>query len=258
MGQLCGMSAYFMRYFDPVKVLQVIEEQHTTVFVGVPVMYKSFFEVGFEDYDLSSMRFWASSTDAMPQEYIDRVRRQGAAWRLGPLKTGPIFAEAYGMVELSAIATMKLYLPGLRWPPGCVGYPIFPIRTKVVGESGWKLPADKVGELLVTGPGVMKGYWNDPRETARVMDGKWLHTGDMACKDRWGRIYYVDRKKDVIKCGGTRYFRWRWSRRSSTIPPYGRRWWWGCPIPPRVRPRWQSSACGKTWLRARRSRRTSS
>jgi long-chain acyl-CoA synthetase len=132
MGQITGMSAYFMRYFNPVKVLQAIEEHRATVFVGVPVMYKSLFDVGFEDYDLSSMRFWASSADAMPQEYIDRVRRQGAAWHLGPLKTGPIFAEAYGMVELSAIATLKLYFPGLHWPPGCVGFPIYPVRAKVV------------------------------------------------------------------------------------------------------------------------------
>jgi acyl-CoA synthetase (AMP-forming)/AMP-acid ligase II len=60
--------------------------------------------------------------------------------------------------------------------------------------------------LLVTGPGVMKGYWNNPQETQRVMDGKWLNTGDIACKDRWGRVYFVDRKKDVIKCGGYSVF----------------------------------------------------
>jgi long-chain acyl-CoA synthetase len=206
MGQITGMSAYFMRYFNPVKVLQAIEEHRATVFVGVPVMYKSFFDVGFEGYDLSSMRFWASSADAMPQEYIERVRRQGSAWHLGPFKTGPVFAEAYGMVELSAIATLKLYFPGLHWPPGCVGFPIYPVRARVVDESGGKLPAGEAGELLVTGPGVMKGYWNNPQETERVMDGKWLHTGDIACKDRWGRVYFVDRAKDVIKCGGYSVF----------------------------------------------------
>ncbi len=206
MGMVAGMRAYFLKHFDPVRVLRVIQEKRATVFVGVPVMYKALFAAGMEDYDLSSMRFWASSADAMPPEYIERIRKIGSAWKLGPLRTGPVFAEAYGMVELSAIATLKLYLPGLRWPRGCVGYPIFPIRARVADEKGERLPAGEVGELLVSGPGVMKEYWNNPEETAAAKKGKWLHTGDMAYKDRWGRVFFVDRKKDVIKCGGYSVF----------------------------------------------------
>ena len=205
-GMFTGMRAHFLKHFDPVRVLQVMQEKRATVFVGVPVMYQALFAAGLEQYDLSSMRFWASSADAMPPEYIERVRRIGSAWKLGPLKTGPVFAEAYGMVELSAIATLKLYLPGLTWPRGCVGFPIFPIRVRVADERGEKLPPGEVGELLVTGPGVMKEYWNNPEETAAVKQAGWLRTGDMAYKDRWGRVFFVDRKKDVVKCGGYSVF----------------------------------------------------
>lgn len=206
MGLVAGMKGYMMRHFDPVKVLRAIEEHRATVFVGVPVMYQSLFETGVDGYDLSSMRIWGSSADAMPQEYIDRAREIGSLFELGPLRAKSVFAEAYGMVELSAIVSLKLALPGLKWPRGCVGIPIFPIRARVVDEDGRKLPPGEVGELLVTGPGVMKGYWNNPEETARAMDGKWFHTGDVASKDRWGRIFFVDRKKDVIKCGGYSVF----------------------------------------------------
>jgi long-chain acyl-CoA synthetase len=206
MGMIAGMKGYIMRHFDPVKVLEAIERYQATVFVGVPVMYQSIFETGVENYDLSSMRFWASSADAMPQEYIDRARELGSLFSLGPFKAKSIFAEAYGMVELSAIVSLKVAMPGLKWPRGCVGVPIFPIRAKVVDESGSPLSAGEVGELVVSGPGVMKGYWNKPEETRATIDGRWLHTGDMARKDKWGRIYFVDRKKDVIKCGGYSVF----------------------------------------------------
>jgi len=206
MGLVAGMKGYMMKHFDPVKVLKAIEEFKATVFVGVPVMYQSLFESGVEDYDLSSMRFWASSADAMPQEYIDRARELGSSFRLGPFRASSIFAEAYGMVELSAIVSLKLAVTGLHWPKGCVGIPIFPIRARVVDDAGEALPHGEVGELLVSGPGVMKGYWNNPEETSQAIEGAWLHTGDMARKDRWGRIFFVDRKKDVIKCGGYSVF----------------------------------------------------
>jgi len=205
-GMVAGMKGYMMKHFDPVKVLQAIERFKASVFVGVPVMYQSLFESNVEDYDLSTMRLWGSSADAMPQEYIDRARDEGAFLRLGPLSTRSVFAEAYGMVELSAIATLKMALPGVKWPRGCVGMPIFPIRVKVVDEGGSKLSKGEVGELLVTGPGVMKGYWNNPEETDKTLEGNWLHTGDMAWKDSWGRVFFVDRKKDVIKCGGYSVF----------------------------------------------------
>jgi len=206
MGLVAGMKAYIMKHFDPVKVLRAIERYRATVFVGVPVMYQALFEADNGEYDLSSMRIWCSSADAMPQEYIDLARDKGAFLRLGPWQNKAMFAEAYGMVELSAIATLKIAMPGVKWPRGCVGVPVYPIRARVVDENGNRLPNGEVGELVITGPGVMKGYWNNPEETARAMEGKWFRTGDMAWRDGWGRIYFVDRKKDVIKCGGYSVF----------------------------------------------------
>jgi long-chain acyl-CoA synthetase len=73
-------------------------------------------------------------------------------------------------------------------------------------EEGNILPRGKVGEIVVRGPNVMKGYWNDEKATAEAFKFGWFHTGDMGYRDRLGFIYFVDREKDVIKVGGYTVF----------------------------------------------------
>ncbi len=206
LGTAAGTKAYVMRYFDPHKVLEVMEKYKATIFVGVPAMYSFILGSNPEKYDISHMRLWGSSADAMSPDHIEKLKQYGAFLRLGPFKTKPLFAEAYGMVELSAMCTLKPALPWIKFPPGCVGWPVPPIRTRVVGENGNRLKRGEVGELVVKGPTVMAGYWNNPEETRECFIGEWFRTGDMAKKDRWGRIHFVDRKKDVIKSGGYSIF----------------------------------------------------
>lgn len=206
-GIVAGIPGYFMRFFHPERVLEAIEKFQATHFVGVPAMYAMLLQYDLEKYDLSSMKFWSSAADAMPQEHIARFSKLGAFLRLGPIRTRSVFAEAYGMVELSGMASLKLALPGIRYPRGSVGFPVWPTKIRIMDDRGRKVRWGKTGELAVKGPGVSPGYWNNPEATRAALtpDG-YLRTGDMARRGWSGLLYFVDRKKDVIKVGGYSVF----------------------------------------------------
>ncbi len=95
---------------------------------------------------------------------------------------------------------------GLKFPRGCVGWPLPPVRVRIIDEDGRKVPAGEVGEVAVAGPGITKGYWNNPEATAELIQDGWLRTGDVGRKDKFGRLFFVDRVKDVIKVGGYSVF----------------------------------------------------
>jgi acyl-CoA synthetase (AMP-forming)/AMP-acid ligase II len=204
-GMSAGLTSIFMRSFNPNKILTAIEDRKVTIFVGAPAMYAMMLEAGLDSHDISSVRIWGSSSDAMPDE-ISREFSSRGRLKVGPFDVDSIFLDAYGMVELSSLACPKMPLPGLKFPPKCVGFPMPPIRMRVLDEDGGKLAAGEVGELAVKGPCVTLGYWAKPEETAEQMSGGWFRTGDMARKDRIGRVYFVDRKKDVVKSGGYSVF----------------------------------------------------
>jgi long-chain acyl-CoA synthetase len=115
--------------------------------------------------------------------------------------TGCTLAEAYGLTETSpAVCINPLNIPDYN---GSIGLPVPSTDVQIWSEEGVPLPVGEVGELCVHGPQVMKGYWNQPEETAKVLtaDG-WLHTGDIARMDEKGYFYIVDRKKDMILVSG--------------------------------------------------------
>jgi long-chain acyl-CoA synthetase len=109
--------------------------------------------------------------------------------------------EAYGLTETSPAACMNpLDLPEYN---ASIGLPISSTEVSVQDDNGNELPIGETGELCVRGPQVMKGYWNRPEETAKVLtDSGWLHTGDIARMDDKGYVYIVDRKKDMILVSG--------------------------------------------------------
>ena len=205
-GACVGLQAYYMRHFEPRAVLEVMQREKIGLFVGVPAMYAMMLAEGIDKYDLSSMKMFGSAADAMPEEYAEAFRAKGTLFRLGPLRAKAFFTEVYGMVELAGIATLKIAIMGIRYPRGCVGWPLPPVRVRILDEDGRKLPAGEVGEVAVYGPGVTKGYWGNPEATAELIKDGWLRTGDVGRKDRLGRLYFVDRVKDVIKCGGYSVF----------------------------------------------------
>ncbi len=192
---LIGSPGYFMKYFHPVKTLELIQDLGVTVFVGVPAMYSMLLHSRPGDYDLSSVRLWASGADAMPVEQIKRF-----------MEFGGMFFEAYGQVETSPITSIKLSTRWKSFEHGCVGVPVPPVRTRVWDEECKPVPRGEAGELVVRGPNITKGYWDDSEKNEEAFRGGWFHTGDMARKGKYGLLYFVDRKKDVVKAGGYSVF----------------------------------------------------
>jgi len=205
-----GVPVYSLPRFKAEQVLDAIERRRSTVFVGVPAMYRMLLEAGAERRDLSSIRVWGSGADVMPVELARRFQRLGAActlpgvgWSIGDAA----FVEGYGMVETGGAVAAKLSPPGLAlnlpFVGDILGVPIPGYRLKVVGPDGEEVRVGQVGELVVRGPGVLAGYHGDPAATARVLSAEgWLHTGDLARRGPFGSVRFAGRAKDVIKSGG--------------------------------------------------------
>jgi long-chain acyl-CoA synthetase len=113
---------------------------------------------------------------------------------------GAEILEGYGLSETSPVASYNH--PHRPRKPGSIGTPIEGVEMRAVDEDGDDVPQGEVGEIVIRGHNVMKGYWRRRDATAEVMRGGWLHTGDMATVDEDGYFFIVDRKKDMIIRGG--------------------------------------------------------
>lgn len=191
-GFYSGTSGLLLRFFDPEKVMSEIEKNRATIILGVPAMYNLMLQAHPERYDLSSMRYWVCGADAMPVDQIKEFESFGGK-----------FIEGYGLVETSPIISIN---PPFLRRPGSLGFPILGVKVRIMDEEGKFLRRGEVGEIVVRGPNVMKGYWNDEERTAEAFRHGWFHTGDIGYRDRLGYMYFVDRAKDVIKVGGYSVF----------------------------------------------------
>lgn len=206
-GAACGgIPALFLGHFNPVRVLDAIETRRATIFAGVPAMYRMLEEAGADERDLTSVRLWISGADAMPPDLAHRFKRRGASATL-PI-VGPVgeamFAEGYGMVETAGGVAIRVSPPMVPASlGGSVGMPLPGVRFKVVDDHGDEVPVGGVGELWLTGRGVLTGYHGSAEATAGALtaDG-WLRTGDLARRGPLGIVNFEGRKKDVIKRGG--------------------------------------------------------
>jgi long-chain acyl-CoA synthetase len=198
-GQTCclngavrvGACLSMIPRFDPGKALEIVERDRVTIFEGVPTMYHAILHhPERERFDTSSLRICISGGSAMPVEVL---RGFDEAF-------GAAILEGYGLSETSPVASFNH--PGRVRKPGSIGTPIEGVEMKVVDERDDDLPTGEVGEIVIRGHNVMKGYWNRPEATEEVMRGGWFHTGDMATVDEDGYFFIVDRKKDMIIRGG--------------------------------------------------------
>ncbi|MDQ1404022.1 MAG: long-chain acyl-CoA synthetase [Actinomycetota bacterium] len=206
-----GIPVYFLPKFRADVALDAIEQRRSTMFVGVPAMYRMMLDAGAEQRDLHSIRMWASGADKLPPELARKFKSFGASMTI-PFTNINIgeaaFAEGYGMVELAGGVAAKVSPPYLPLAIGdFLGLPLPPYRLRVVDDEGNDVRPGTVGELWVKGPGVLQGYHGRPEATAEVLteDG-WLRTGDMARKGPFGLVFFVGRSKDVIKHGGYSVF----------------------------------------------------
>jgi acyl-CoA synthetase (AMP-forming)/AMP-acid ligase II len=207
MGFACmGVPVYLMPSFRPLDVLDAIETRRSTVFVGVPAMYRMMLEAGAEDRDLTSVRIWASGADAMPGDLARQFKKMGATVTLPMI--GPVgqasFLEGYGLVEVGGGVAAKVSPPMLDIGLGeSIGFQMPGYAFRVVDDQDAEVRTGSTGELWVKGPGVIKGYWNAPEASARtVTDDGWLRTGDLVRKGLFGTVLFVGRDKDVIMHAG--------------------------------------------------------
>ncbi len=206
-GAACaGVRVCFLDRFHPIAVLDAIESRRSSLFAGVPAMYRMLEEAGADDRDLTCVRCWISGADAMPAELAHRFKRRGASVTL-PI-VGPVgeaaFAEGYGMVETAGGVAVRVSPPLVPAAlGGSIGMPLPGVRFRVVDEDGHEVSLGGVGELLLQGPGVLAGYHGAPEITASALtaDG-WLRTGDLARRGPLGMVNFEGRMKDVIKRGG--------------------------------------------------------
>jgi long-chain acyl-CoA synthetase len=198
-GQTCGMNATLaaggtlslIPRFDPGKALEIIERDKVNLFQGVPTMYSALLhQEGRDKFDTSTLELCVSGGSAMP---VELMRGFEDAFKCKIL-------EGYGLSESSPVASFNR--PDRERKPGSIGIPIEGVDMKVVDDDGNDIAQGEVGEILIRGHNVMKGYWNKPDATGETLIDGWLHTGDMAKIDEDGYFFIVDRKKDLIIRGG--------------------------------------------------------
>ena len=190
---LAGGAFIILPRFELQAALNIIRRYRPTIFHGVPTMYVAFNNApNVERYGFHSLRLCTSGGAPLPVE----VRQTFEAL------TGGRLVEGYGLTEASPVTHFN---PPAGLPKvGSIGLPIPDTKVRIVDvETGTReMRLGEVGEIIIRGPQVMKGYWKKPAETALVLRGGWLYTGDMAKKDEDGYYYIVDRKKDLIIAGG--------------------------------------------------------
>jgi long-chain acyl-CoA synthetase len=198
-GQTCGLNAAMsagatlsmIPRFDPAKALEIIQRDGVTVFEGVPTMFTAMLhDDSKDDVDLSCLRVSLSGGSAMPVEVMKGFEEQFDCHIL----------EGYGLSETSPVASFNH--PDKERKPGTIGTPIEGVEMKLVDDDGNEVETGDVGEIVIKGHNIMKGYWNRPDATEEAIKDGWFHSGDMGKVDEDGYFSIVDRKKELIIRGG--------------------------------------------------------
>jgi long-chain acyl-CoA synthetase len=175
------------------RVVAAVIEHKVTRFYAVPTIFIRFLNSPESRKHLQSIRYVFSGGTSMPAEI---VRQWVDAFGI------PIH-EAYGMTEAASLVTFNHFL---RHKIGSIGMAAGVIEIKVVDADDHAVKQGEQGEIIIRGPNVMKGYFEQPEETADALRNGWLHSGDVGVFDPEGYLYIVDRIKDIIITGGENVF----------------------------------------------------
>ena len=187
-----GRNVFITNPRDMPGFVKELSKEKFTAITGVNTLFNGLLNTpGFSDLDFSSLRLTLGGGMAVQRAVAEKWKKS----------TGVTLIEAYGLTETSPAACINPM--DLKDYNGAIGLPISSTECRVIDADGTPVGVDETGELCVKGPQVMKGYWNRPEETAKVLDDDgWLRTGDMARMDEKGYFYIVDRKKDMILVSG--------------------------------------------------------
>jgi len=194
-GVLDKCTLVLVPRFEPKHVLELMIEEDVTIFAGVPTMYWGLLnEARQQDLDTSAIAenlvSCTAGGAAMPVELLHAFEET----------FGVTILEGYGLSETSPVATFNQ--AGLPRKVGSIGIPVFGTEVRVVDKNDKEVAPGEVGEIVIRGHNVMKGYVNRPEETAEVMRNGWFHTGDLAHMDEDGYLFIRGRLKDMIIRGG--------------------------------------------------------
>jgi fatty-acyl-CoA synthase/feruloyl-CoA synthase len=192
-GTYLAATHVVLREFDPSAVVSALAAERITAFFGVPTMYQFMLrDPRLQQMDLSGWRVGMFGAAPMPPSVVADLARALPHLVL------------YNLAGLTEMGPGGVFLGGeeLRHHPAAAGHPILNTEARVVDLDFRDVAVGEVGELVLRGETLMKGYWRNPQATAETMRDGWLLTGDMATVDEDGRISLVDRKKDMIITGG--------------------------------------------------------
>lgn len=192
-----GTLALERTFAYPAAILKRMEEERVTGFPGVPTVFSMLLQIDLSAYDLSALRYLSNTAAALPVSHIQQLRQKFP---------GVTLFSMYGLTETKR----TLYLPPeyLDSKPDSVGIPIPGTEVWVEDEQGRRLPPGQIGELVVRGRHVMRGYWEDPAASAsRFRPGplpgeRLCYSGDLFRMDEDGFLYFIGRKDDIIKTRG--------------------------------------------------------
>lgn len=185
-----GGTVALMSAFDAPTSLRVIEEWGITATVAVPTMYQMLLDAGLDGHDTRSLTTLLCGGAPCPDPLLD-------AW----LDRGYMFRQGFGMTEVGPNCfSLPPWMVGRK--RGSVGQPVLHADARVVDDDGNPLPVGEVGEMVLAGPHVCSGYFEDPENTAKALRDGWFHTGDYGRVDEDGFFYVAGRKKDMFISGG--------------------------------------------------------
>jgi len=186
-------GAYFCltQKFNPDIILQLMQDEQATMFMAVPTMLQMMGQSPFFDkINLEKMRFFIIGGEPMPLPLIEKWHAKGV-----PIRQG------FGMTEAGPSITSLHQDDAIR-KMGSIGLPNFYIDARIVDDNMDDVQPKKIGELILKGPSVTPGYWNNPQATTKSIKDGWLFTGDLVKQDEEGYLYVVDRKKFMYISGG--------------------------------------------------------
>lgn len=176
---------------NPSRAVKLIQKHSVRALFGVPLIFEALSRTEeFDDADLSSLQTAIVGGAAVPTDLLKRWAAKGVLLR-----------QIYGMTEAGGVATATQKDEALDHPDSCGAGSIF-TQVAIMADDGSLAAPGQHGEIVVRGPGVTPGYWEDPQSTAAAIRDGWLHSGDLGTCDEQGRVTFVDRIKDLIISGG--------------------------------------------------------
>ncbi|SCW60291.1 Acyl-CoA synthetase (AMP-forming)/AMP-acid ligase II [Sphingobium faniae] len=194
-GLVAGITVYPLASFDAEALLGLIEREKISILMGPPTIFFSLMEhPRFGAFDIASLRVGHTGASNVPVDLI-RAGREVFGFDL--------FLTSFGQTECTALATVNYPDASFETIARTVGKPLPGVELRIADAEGNALPQGESGELLIRGPVVMQGYFEEPEQTAATIDADgWLHSGDVGCIGEDGTLRILDRLKDVVIVGG--------------------------------------------------------